>query len=333
MTATLLDTYDVLLIDLDGTVYHGQEPVPGAVAAVDAAHRAGVAVKFVTNNASKAPEQVARHLRDLGVPAEPNEVATSAQAGARLLASLVSPGSSVLVVGTDSLMAEVEAVGLRPTRTNGDVAAVIQGHSPDTAWADLAEASLAIRAGAVWVACNVDPTLPTERGQLPGNGSMVAALRTATGAVPAIAGKPEPLLFTEAVRAAAARRPLIIGDRLDTDIAGAAAAGYDALLVLSGVTTPDDLIAAVPEHRPRYLGWDMSAVTEPAAELEVGADPAWRIETSDGVLAVRGDGDPLGFLRGVCAQAWATGITAVRPLDDGAVSAAKSLGVSVVDYG
>lgn len=332
-SATLLETYDVLLIDLDGTVYHGREPVAGAVTAVDAAHRAGVAVRFVTNNASKAPEQVARHLRDIGVPAEPDEVATSAQAGARLLATLVSPGSPVLVVGTDSLMAELEAVDLRPTRIGGDVAAVIQGHSPGTAWADLAEACLAIRAGAVWVACNVDPTLPTERGQLPGNGSMVAALRTATGATPAVAGKPEPLLFAEAVRAAGAQRPLVVGDRLDTDIAGAEAAGYDALLVLSGVTTADDLITAVPGHRPRYLGWDLSAVTDPVALLEVGADPGWRIETSDGVLAVRGDGDPLGLLRDLCAQAWATGITAIRPMDDGAVSAAKSLGVSVVDYG
>ena len=154
---------------------------------------------------------------------------------------------TVLVVGTGALVREVELVGLTPTRTADDaVAAVVQGLAKDTSWHDLAEATVAINAGALWVACNVDPTLPTERGMLPGNGSLVAAVRAATGREPLVAGKPATPLMDEAIRAANADHALAIGDRLDTDIAGAAAAGLDSLLVLSGVETPAD----APRVRP-----------------------------------------------------------------------------------
>lgn len=332
-TNSLLDHYDALLLDLDGTVYHGSMPIQGAVNGVIAAHQAKVPVRFVTNNASKSPAQVAEHLRALGVPADPVEVATSAQAGARALADAVRPGTLVLVVGTESLEAEVHAVGLRTTRAFSDeVGAVIQGHSPDTAWQQLAEACLAITSGAVWVACNVDPTLPTERGQLPGNGSMVAALVTATGETPEVAGKPSPGLFAEAARAAGASNALVVGDRLDTDIAGAAAAEVDALLVLSGVTTPAGLLAAPDGQHPRYLGADLGSVTRPAPELAIGERAQWRIEATDGVLDVRGTGDGLSLLRALCVPAWTAGTTDVRPLDDGARSAVSSLGLTAIDY-
>ena len=155
---------------------------PGAVetlAAVEAR------ILYVTNNASRGPGEVAEHLRELGFAATPDDVVTSAQSAARLLADSCRPGAEVLVVGTDALAAEVENVGLRPVRLWSDEpVAVVQGHSPETGWPNLAEAALAIRAGALWVAANVDLTLPSERGLLPGNGSMVAALRAATDREP-----------------------------------------------------------------------------------------------------------------------------------------------------
>src|SRR5699024_10633630 len=185
--AALAETYG-LLLDLDGTVYRGAELIDGAAAALD-----GTAARrlFVTNNASRTPGEVAERLNRMGILAAPDEIVTSAQAGARLVASHVEPGARVLVVGSGALADEVEGRGLTPVRTCiGEVAAVVQGFARTVAWADLAEAALAIRAGARWVATNVDSTLPDERGLLPGNGSLVAALTTATGVTPAVAGKP-----------------------------------------------------------------------------------------------------------------------------------------------
>ncbi len=181
MSERLLDVYDALLLDLDGTVYRGEQAVPGAPEAVAKAREQAVAIRFVTNNASRAPQEVADHLAELGFAATLDEVSTSAQAGAAVLAERVPAGSPVVVVGSDALAEEVRLVGLRPVRTaSSEVTAVVQGLSKDTGWRDLAEACLAIRAGALWVACNNDTALPTERGLLPGNGALVAALRAAT---------------------------------------------------------------------------------------------------------------------------------------------------------
>jgi HAD superfamily hydrolase (TIGR01450 family) len=270
---SLLDDYDALLFDLDGTIYRGEEVVPGADRAVDAAHAHGTKVRFVTNNASRGPEEVAGHLTRLGVRATPEEVSTSAQAGAAVLAGKLQPGTTVLVVGTDALVHEVELRGLRTTRTHSDaVQAVVQGLNKDTSWRDLAEACLAIRAGALWVACNVDPTLPTERGALPGNGSLVAALRAATSTEPLVAGKPATPLLDEARRSAAAKNPLVVGDRLDTDVAGAVAAGLDSLLVLTGVATAQDLLDAPEDMRPTFVARDVEAVSEDGVRLDTGED-------------------------------------------------------------
>ncbi|SFB23633.1 Haloacid Dehalogenase Superfamily Class (subfamily) IIA [Amycolatopsis marina] len=335
MSEALLARHDAVLLDLDGTVYHGARVIPGAPEAVAEVRRAGVPVRFVTNNASKAPESVAEHLRSLGVAAEPGEVSTSSQAAAAVLAERLRAGSRVLVVGTGALAAEVEALGLAPVRKMADdVAAVVQGHSPDTTWADLAEACLAIRAGVLWVACNVDATLPTERGQLPGNGSMVAALRTATDAEPVVAGKPEAPLFTAAATAVRATSALVVGDRLDTDIAGASAAGLDALAVLSGVATPRTLLTAAEGLRPRYLAEHLSAVTGRAGELEIGPRPGWRIRAEGDTLRVTavtesdGVGDRLDLLRAVCDAAWRHGTHRLVPEGDDARGALDDLGLT-----
>lgn len=326
---TLLEHYDALLFDLDGTVYRGEHAVDGAADAVRAAHEAGVAVRFITNNASRGPDEVAGHLTGLGIHAEPKEVSTSAQAAARVLADRVSStvrsavggkvGGKVLVIGSPALVHEVQLVGLTPTSTaDHTVEAVVQGLNMDTGWRDLAEACLAINAGALWVACNIDPTLPTERGLLPGNGSLVAALQTATGREPVVAGKPATPLLDEAMRSANAKHALVIGDRLDTDIAGAVAAGLDSLLVFSGVTTAAELLGS--DTRPTYLAEDVRAVTEAPERLAIGTRDGWEIH--DGT--VRGAGDPMDLLRALCAAPHGADLTAA---DDTAARALRHLGL------
>ena len=272
---SLLEQYDALLFDLDGTLMHGSRPIPHAAEAVDAARAAGRPVVFATNNASRTPQQAADHLAVVGIPAQVGEFVTSPQVAARLLAERVPAGSRVLVVGGPSLAAEVEAAGMVPTEQDAeDVAAVIQGWSPDLGWARLAEGAYAIRRGAVWMATNVDATLPTERGLPPGTGAMVAALRHATGAEPLVAGKPEPGMFTVAASQVGARRPLVVGDRLDTDIEGANRAGIDALLVLTGVDGIEEALRADPVRRPTHVLPDLERIGAPLALPVVDGDRA-----------------------------------------------------------
>lgn len=318
--AALGAEYDVLLLDLDGTVYRGAEAIPGVGEALAACRARNL---FVTNNASRSPEDVAAHLTRLGVPADADAVVTSAQAGARLVAGMVPPGAPVLVVGADALADEAAARGLRPVRRyEPGIAAVVQGFSRDVAWADLAEAALALRAGARWVATNVDSTLPDERGLLPGNGSLVAALATATGLRPEVAGKPARPIMDDAVRRSGARRPLVVGDRLDTDIAGACAAGLDSLLVLTGVSTAAEVIRAAPTERPRYISASLAALGEPAERSRVAAADGWTASIDGRVLRLSAPGhvaasaagppDPSGpaamaGLRAAAAAAWPSG--------------------------
>jgi len=326
----LLDLHDVLLADLDGTLYRGPVAVPGAVEAVRGAAERGVRTVYVTNNASRRPADVAEHLAALGFPADTDDVATSSQAAAAMLAEQLPAGSPVLVVGTEALAGEVALAGLAVTADPGSAAAVVQGHSPDTGWRLLADASVALRAGAVWVACNLDPTLPTERGPLPGNGSMVAVLRTATGREPQVAGKPATAQLLAAVQRTGAQRALVVGDRLDTDIEGGRAAGLATLLVLTGVSGATDLLAAPPTLRPDYIGVDMSALTSAAADLAPGAPSGWTAEPAgEGTLRLAGNGDPVAALRTLCAVHWAAGGGAVTVTADGADAeqALKDLGL------
>ncbi|WP_431231756.1 HAD-IIA family hydrolase [Mycolicibacterium psychrotolerans] len=325
---TLAQQHDCLLLDLDGTVFRGHEPTEGAIDALDAAQTRKL---FVTNNASRAAEDVAAHLRELGFVADAADVVTSAQSAARLLAQQLKPGSKVLIVGTDALAGEVEAVGLRPVRRFDDEpVAVVQGHSMTTGWPDLAEAALAIRSGALWVAANVDRTLPTERGLLPGNGSMVAALRTATDAEYQVAGKPAPALMRDALARGSFDTPLVVGDRLDTDIAGANAADLPSLMVLCGVSTAAEAVHAVPEQRPTYIGADLRDLHTGSEALRVTEQAAWRVEVSDGSVIVTAAGtahsdDGLSVVRATARAVWdaadCEGQLAVRAGDDTARAA------------
>ncbi|TCO59166.1 HAD-IIA family hydrolase [Actinocrispum wychmicini] len=337
MKRRLLDIYDALLLDLDGTVYRGNEAVPGAAEAVKAARENGTAVRFVTNNASRSPEDVAEHLTDMGIPAKPIEVSTSAQAAGTVLKDRLRAGAEVLVVGTRSLADIVEAAGLTPVDEFSEtVSGVVQGLSKDVGWRDLAEAALAIRNGALWVACNMDATLPTERGELPGNGALVAALRAATSQEPVVAGKPARPLMDEAINSAGARNPLVVGDRLDTDIAGAVTAEVDALLVLSGVTTAAELLAAPAWLRPRYVAADIGSVRTPPAELEIAPQRGWEVErTSELAVSVRAAGsghrgDEFALLRALCAvhRPIDGGDVFVRAEDDTTRDALRALGIA-----
>ncbi|WP_422746569.1 HAD-IIA family hydrolase [Mycobacterium sp. WMMD1722] len=329
--ATLAQQYDCLLLDLDGTVFRGHEPTTGSVeslAALDAR------VLYVTNNASRSPGDVAGHLRELGFQAETDDVVTSAQSAALLLADQLPAGAPVLIVGTEALADEIRHVGLRAVRRfDEDPVAVVQGHSTETGWPQLAEAALALRAGAMWVAANVDLTLPSERGLLPGNGSMVGALRIATGCEPQVAGKPQPALMTNALSRGQFDAPLVVGDRLDTDIAGAVAASLPSLLVLTGVSTADDTVRAAADQRPDYIAEDLRSLDAPVESLRVSAHPAWRIDVrrvADGdVLTVHATGadpgDDVSVVRATAHAVWTADldgdVVTIRGGDDVATDA------------
>lgn len=329
----LTQSYDVALLDLDGVVYVGAHPVPHAPDALQVARAAGMRLAFVTNNASRPPERVAAHLSEIGVEARPDEVVTSAQAAARLLAEQLPSGSKVLVVGGEGLEVALREQGLIPVSSADDgPVAVVQGFSPQVGWPMLAEGTYAVSSGLPWVATNTDPVVPTARGRAPGNGTLVDAIRTATGREPVVAGKPEPPMHREAMLRSRAERPLVVGDRLDTDIEGANASGADSLLVLTGVTDPIDLVLAPPRLRPTYVGFDLRALRWPAEALSVRAGESkvgdWHAVVDSGTLriarvtadevgphgdgagggGVDGDGTGEGgldALRAACGAAWA----------------------------
>jgi HAD superfamily hydrolase (TIGR01450 family) len=339
---SLREVHDALLFDLDGTLFVGTHPLPGAPEALASASEAGARIGYLTNNGSRNAAQVADHLRELGFQADEREVVTSGQAAARLLAERLEPGSAVLVVGTSALAGEVTKAGLTVTEHADQARAVVQGHSPDTAWRTLAEACLAIRAGAQWVACNVDLTLPDERGELPGNGAMVAAVAAATGARPVVAGKPEAALYREAVRRTGATRPLMVGDRVDTDIAGARAVDMPSLLVLTGVSDAAALLAAPDPARPTYIGADLGALTaEPGALSPEIRPPWWARREGEHLLLGLDDTigadrpDPVAALRALCQVHWAAGGGVPRPRAEGAAAEAAlhTLGLAGRDAG
>jgi HAD superfamily hydrolase (TIGR01450 family) len=311
--------HDLVLLDLDGVVYIGPKAVPGAAVALEAVRGKGLAVRFVTNNASRSAETVAHHLSELGVPATADEVVTSSQVAAAMLARRLPPGSGVLVVGGAGLRHALEAEGLVPMDSvdEGPVA-VVQGYGPEVGWKNLAEASRAVRAGRFWMATNLDLTFPTANGPAPGNGSLVRAVATAAGRGPDdVAGKPRPGAFLEAARQAASTRPLVVGDRLDTDLEGAQAAEMPGLLVMTGVTDVSELVAASPQLRPTYVGRDLASLLEahPAATVhddgvapEAGCRAARvRAETDgDGIVlrVVDAGEDPIDLLRAAAVAAW-----------------------------
>lgn len=316
----LVDAYDGVLFDLDGVVYLGPVAVPGAPPAIAALRERKVPVGFVTNNAARTPEVVAEHLTELGIPAGRADVVTSAQAGAQLLREDLPAGSKVLALGGGAVLQALAEVGLTGVESaDEEPVAVLQGYGVDLRWQDLIEAAVAIHHGARWVATNDDPTRPTDRGLVPGNGAAVAAVRMAVPVDPEVAGKPYRPLLDETVARLGAAHPLFVGDRLDTDIAGAVNAGLDGMLVLTGSHGAADLLTAGPGCRPTHLGYDVGALLRPALEVELGADSARcagvTARVVDGALVL--DGDEPSTTDGRVAAIWAAAHLAWRAQDDG----------------
>jgi ribonucleotide monophosphatase NagD (HAD superfamily) len=210
----------------------------------------------------------------------------------------------------------IEGVGLevvKSTKTNAadqDIAAVAMGYAPHIAWSDLAEAAYAINKGAWFVASNLDKSLPTARGFAPGNGALVAAVQAATGIVPTSNGKPSPAMYQLVVEQAGAFNPLVIGDRLDTDLGGARAAGYAGLHVLTGVSSARDAVLAEPAYRPNFIGADLRTLFESHLAPHEGPDGWWisgdrsaRVEGHKLELDSRG-AVGIDAVRAACAAVW-----------------------------
>jgi glycerol-1-phosphatase len=312
--APLSAHYDAALLDLDGVVYLGGTPIPGASDALAHAAARGMKLAYVTNNASRTPHAIAAQLVAMGVNASASDIVTAAQAAAHLLADKLPTGAAVLVVGGAGLRQAVRERGLRPvTSAAAKPLAVVQGYAPGIDYGLLAEATLALNAGAWYVLSNADPTLPTPRGDQPGNGSLAQVLIHATGCQPVVAGKPEPPLHAESVQRVGAKRPLVVGDRLDTDIEGAFRGGADSLLVLTGVTRPAELLLAPREHQPSYVAAGLAGLnlSHPDVECANGrfSCGGWTAAagTGEAWLGITGMGDWIDGLRALCAAAWAAG--------------------------
>ncbi|WGD36602.1 HAD-IIA family hydrolase [Lysinibacter sp. HNR] len=311
---------DLLLADLDGVVYKGPRPIPHAVHALNRASESA-RIAYITNNASRTDASVATHLTELGLSVAPSDVVTSPQAAVTLLSELVPEGSTVLVVGGEGLVVEVERAGFVVTRSADDgPAAVVQGFAPEVGWTALAEAAFALAApegetGIPWVATNTDWTIPVARGLAPGNGTLVSAVHTAVSRLPVFAGKPETAIFEEAFLRFSSRNALMIGDRLDTDILGARRAGIKSVLVLTGVDRPKQLVAADKTMRPDYIIEDLRQLHEPYPQTVV--DPkTGSVRVGDAevrmrdnlVEIVRSGSSKLNLLRAGCAAIWNSGL-------------------------
>lgn len=250
----LIDKFDSLFLDLDGVVYRGAEAIDGAVEAINRAASLGKKIAYITNNASRTPQAIAEQLNGYGLTVQPEQIIGSAAAGVRLLATKVPAGAKVLVVGGEGLRREVSDSGFELVEdASSQPDAVIQGFSKDIGWQQLAEAAFAIQAGALWVATNQDWTLPLERGIAPGNGTLVGAVHTAVGILPEFAGKPFRPIFDAALQQMQVQRPLMIGDRLDTDIKGAITAGIQSATVMTGVVGNKELLGAKTDERPNFV--------------------------------------------------------------------------------
>ena len=266
---TPLDGTDVVFADLDGVIYTGENAVPFAVEALNSA-ATHTRLAYITNNASRTPAAIAQHLIDLGLTVAPDDIVSSPQAAVKILATLVDPGATILVVGGEGLISEVTNAGFRVSDSADDnPAAVIQGFAPTVGWVHLAEASFALHRGIPWVATNTDWTIPVARGVAPGNGTLVSAVHLAVGRLPVFAGKPEKAIFDYAAERFHASNALVIGDRLDTDILGANRAGMRSALVLTGIDGPKQVLAASEDHQPTYILGDLRELSEPYPEAVV----------------------------------------------------------------
>lgn len=256
------DGLRAFIIDMDGVLWEGRRPLPGLAEFFAALRAGGYGFVLATNNASQTPEQYLAKLAGFGVTVQRQEVLTSAQAAAAYLRRRHPAGTRVFPIGEDGVRQALTEQGFVLTDLyEPDAALVVVGMDRGLSWDKLATATLHIRAGALFVGTNPDRTIPTERGITHGNGAVLAALQAATDVRPLIIGKPEPTMYQIALErlGVAPAEAAAIGDRLDTDILGAARAGMRSLLVLSGVSQRADLAGA--EAPPTWVLDDIQAVT------------------------------------------------------------------------
>ena len=315
----LVDAHDLVMFDLDGVVYVGDDAVPGVPDQLARVRGSGVHVGFVTNNASRPPSEVAAKLTGLGVPAERGDVVTSAQAAAHLLLERLGEGAAVAVLGAAGLRDSLDEVGLQAVGVEDHAQAVVTGYGPDVVWHEVMHVASRIREGLPWVATNTDLTLPTPDGIAPGHGALVQLLADFAGVTPVVAGKPAPPLLEETIRRIGGRRPLMVGDRLDTDIEGGHAVGVDTLLVLSGVTGLAEVVTARRDQRPTYLARDVGGLLhphpEPRREGGSWAAGGWSARVESGQLVVSGEGDGEDWWRAAAPAAWAHLDAGGEPVD------------------
>jgi glycerol 3-phosphatase-2 len=254
----LADPYDAILLDLDGVLYRWPEPIAGAAEAVATLRRTGKRVAFVTNNSSRTPGQVAERLASVGVDAKPEEVVTSALATATVLAE--RGVRSAFVVGEEGLLEALDGAGIRVVDGSAhDVDAVVVGFDRGADYTKLKDASVLVRRGIPLIASNADASFPAPGGESwPGAGALLAVIETTTGTRGEIVGKPEAPLLERALASAGGGRPLIVGDRMDTDIAGASRLGWDSALVLTGTARRED--AEGSAWKPTFVVDDLSGL-------------------------------------------------------------------------
>jgi 4-nitrophenyl phosphatase len=258
----MIDLHEIraVISDMDGVLWRGETPLPGVAEFFGGLRQRGIPFVLATNNATATFPQIARRLKVVGLALRKEEALTSANAAASFLRHALPVGAPVLAVGEEGLTSALTHAGFRLVQHAQDAAAVVAGLDRHVTWGKLTEAALAIRSGAMFVATNLDPTFPSERGLVPGAGALIAVLETATGCHPLLIGKPEPLLFLGALEIlqAPAEATLVLGDRIETDIVGGQRAGMPTGLLLTGVTTRE-ILAASP-HQPDWVFEDLPQV-------------------------------------------------------------------------
>lgn len=283
----LAERYEAFLLDLDGVVYRGEQAVVGAAKTVEVLGERGRRVVFLTNNSSRLPEQVAEKLAGLGIPAAAEDVVVSSQAAATLIAREVGEGASAFVVGERGVVGALEAAGIEVVRGSPErVDVVVIGWDREADYAKLRDAAVLVRRGARLIATNTDASYPAPNGELwPGAGALVAAVETATGQRAMVAGKPEAPLFEAALERAGTASALVVGDRLETDLAGASAAGVDGAAVFSGAAGPASLV----EHdvSPVAAMADLRGLLEPRPVVRVR--PAEGADDEEAVRSLRSE--------------------------------------------
>jgi len=310
VASSIWNQFDLLLADLDGVIYAGSESIVNAVDSVNALTANGVRVGYVTNNSSRKSETISDQLNGFGLTVQPEDVISSGQTAVELLQTKVSAGSKIYVVGGEGLRSRVTAAGFQiVSGSDENPAAVIQGFDPGVSWKELAEASYCIQKGAIWIATNNDWTLPQERGIAPGNGTLVSAVHTAVGQFPLVAGKPEPAIFYTALSVFQNSSALFVGDRLETDMVGAKRANIKSALVLTGISTRKDVLAAKKDERPDYILETLADLLVEYPELKQ-TKRGWKsngVEVEllgDKVLVVEGDPSSIDALRAACKVIW-----------------------------